>query len=276
MNVTPATLMRSLSSENFDLIDFIPSNLSLEENEQARSMISEFSKSFTGHMRSFLDLYGDKKDIQDQITTLQNKIKPGCFTYILSIFAAYILSGIAIMPIMLIAFGFESKYPSLTNFLFIVGMILFVVFWVLFTKKVAKSTIKKKDLANLASMQERFASLQSQVAEVIKNLGYTPEANEDGIFNDICVTSENFSKVIDLLEKRDIILRDQSLSPSACLLAIEQLYNVLRQEKHNKEMQEATLKAASNAADRIASEVARQEETNRMVSAFLAGFLKNR
>ena len=277
-NINIAKLTHALAAADFDLIDFVPSNLSAEENQAALGLMWEYSEKFMGEMSTFFDLCKEKKKLLEQIAVLEKKVTPGCLITIVSCVISYFLGALAAAIILLIVAGITalvSKLPEegpLANALFGGAIISAIGFWIFFTIKLRKCLIKKEDVEKLSSLKQHLSEIQTQLDETIKRLNYPSQSSEDEITNEICLSVEHFSKTMDLLKKRDIIHKDTILSPSACLLAIEQLYNVLRQEKHNQAMEQATY----NAADRVASEVARQEETNRMLNAFLAGFLNGR
>ena len=278
-NVTVNELGQYLCAADFDLMDFVPSNLSAEENQKAIETISEYGNLYMESIGNFLDLYDEKKKLQEQIATTKKKVTPGCLTNLLILIASYFLGTFSVgilFTIVLLGIYFVSPtfMDNEKNSLFVSlpAIVLTIGSWIFFAIKLKKWIINKKELANLASLKQHFDSVQMQMEETLRNLGYPAQANEDQVCDQICQIVDSFSKVSDLLQKRSVIHNDTTLSPSAGLLAIEKLYDVLRQEKHNKAMEQATL----NAADRLAAEIAKQEETNRMINAFLAGLSNGR
>lgn len=257
-NISIQDLSEALAAEDFDLLSFVPSNLSEIENQKAMEVMAEYAGKIIPEMSVFLDLYEKKKKTQQQIDELKEKVKLGCGGWVGLYFC------LAFLLMILLAMIAPLKFEKIFWICLIAPFFLVKKAGLLFTDK--------RKLEKLESLKQHFASIQRQIKETIKKMGYVATAEENSILSDIHFSYEHFSEVVSLLEKRAVILNDKSLTPTACLLAIEQLNNAIRQDKHNKEMQKATY----GAAERIANEVARQEETNRMVNAFLAGFTHSR
>ena len=278
-SMTTKELSQSLSATDFDLMDFVPSNLSAEDNQKAIEKMTEYGELYMESIETFLDLYDEKRKLNEQIAITEKKVTPGCLMNLLVLFGSYLLgtfSAAMIVMIPLVALALIS--PSFMDndknipFVMIPIIVLNIACWIFFAIKLRKWLKNKQELAKLDSLKQNLASIQLQMDETKRNLDYPAEANEEQVSDEICQIVDNFCKTWDLLKKREVIHNDTTLSSSACLLAIEKLYDVLRQEKHNKAMEQATYAAA----DRLAEEVARQEETNRMVNAFLAGLSNSR
>lgn len=268
-DISPKELLQThlLSSPDFDLMSFIPTTLSKEENNQAIDKIIEYCQLITDKAKDFLDLYDEKKKVNEEIKTTEAKMRPGCFTKIGLIIVALLITSAVLSMVLALSVG-SSQGDRFAGLFFL----LFFPLWGVSYFKLKKLMINQKDKKHLAALQKRSEELSGQLTEAKKLLGYEVEADEESVYNGVIEESLNLSEITTLLEKRDIILKDTTLSPSAVLLAIEQLYATIRQEKHNKAMEEA----AYNSAERIAAEMAEQENANRILSAFLTGYLSTR
>ena len=268
-DISPKELLQThlLSSPDFDLMSFIPTTLSKEENNQAIDKIIEYCQLITDKAKDFLDLYDEKKKVNEDIKTTEAKMRPGCFTKIGLIIVALLITSAVLSMVLALSVG-SSQGDRFAGLFFL----LFFPLWGVSYFKLKKLMINQKDKKHLAALQKRSEELSGQLTEAKKLLGYEVEADEESVYNGVIEESLNLSEITTLLEKRDIILKDTTLSPSAVLLAIEQLYATIRQEKHNKAMEEA----AYNSAERIAAEMAEQENANRILSAFLTGYLSTR
>lgn len=77
-NVTVNELGQYLCAADFDLMDFVPSKLSAEENQKAIETMSEYGNLYMESIGNFLDLYDEKKKLQEQIAITEKKVTPGC------------------------------------------------------------------------------------------------------------------------------------------------------------------------------------------------------
>lgn len=270
--VSPEELLKThlLASSDFDLISFVPSTLSAEENRNAQEVLGRYCELTTDAIDTFWKSYEKKQKVEEEIATLEKSLKPGCVTSILIFLAGYLIAAfvVAIMAGMLSVIPKSSENPFV-NFILVLGFIIALIVSYI---KLRKAIINKKDQGKRASLKRELSSTQAQLSAARKKLAYDENISEDVIYNELQNEIINFSDVVSLLEKQAVILNDTTLSPSARLLAMEQLYSNLRQEKHNKAMEAA----AYNSAERLATEMAEQENANRILSAFLTGYLSTR
>lgn len=262
-----------LASSDFDLLSFIPSNLSAEENRKAQDVLGDYCQLSTDHIGAFCDLRDEKEKVNKEISAAEKKLKPGCITNILLLLASYLIAGFVSAMVTIVLFLVFSPATSSGEVFFgLTVVLLFILAWIFFAIKLRKWISSKEEQKRLAQLKQKLASIQAQMETTRKNLAYAADVSEEDIYNDICEELINFSETVSLLEKQAVILNDSTLSPSASLLAMEQLYATLRQEKHNKAMEAA----AYNSAERIAAEMAEQETANRILDAFLTGYLSSR
>ena len=94
-NITTKELTRFLAASDFELMEFVPNNLSAEENDQALNTMSEYSNLYMQSIGDFLDLYKDKRATQEQIDITTKKVTPGCITNILVLFGSFLIGALA-------------------------------------------------------------------------------------------------------------------------------------------------------------------------------------
>lgn len=261
-NVQAEDLMKEhyFDSPDFDLLEFVPSSLSVQENEEAINTMSEFLDLFAEKLNKAFDLCTQYFKLQADIKALKEKLQWGCWGSTVIYVISFALCAV-VFGLLMSANPVEEGSP--------VGIvtILSLLVAVFVSKWLKKLMINQEEAKKLNSLSKTFSELPEQINQSKRELYYSQEETIDAFYAGVSSVFQNLSATLDLLKKRNVVLKDTTLSPSACLLALEQLYSALRQEKHNKAM----VKATYEASERMANEIQTQSEANRMVAAFLTG-----
>lgn len=237
------------SSSDFDLIDILNENITIQEIMRIQTEIGMVRKNLLEITPPAFKLETDIQNIQKEIKDMKSKITFSWFGSVLTLLlqpliAAGVVTLLLMLVVLLIAELLFSQIPDNCPENLIL-LVLYSLSWVFFIRKTVKNLLDEYKTTQqykqiLSNKNTALQQLLSKLQHIKKQLGVKSLVSCKYILI-------NLDALDNFLKRLGIVLTDSQISQTERLLAIDSLFANLHKQKHDKLVLAATLETAAHA-----------------------------